>query len=67
MGLKTLTVILLLLISQYGVHSTTVDEKDKGIDDITTIDIPTGTTRADLQGNKFGDHANGIPDDYFEV
>ena len=69
MGLKTLTVsrVLLLLNSQYGVRSQTYTPPPGTYDNenITTVTIPGNTKTANLQNNAFG--VNGIPLSYFPV
>ena len=57
------TFILLLLPSI--VSGMTLDHANAGTVDITSIFIPVSTEQALLNGNAFGDHANGIPVNYF--
>ncbi len=70
MGLKILAVLLLLLNSQYGVHSqdsVVFVPTGHNPQDITSVTIDALTTAAHLQDNEFGLNANGIPDSYFAV
>ncbi len=48
-----------------AVSATTYDRSSETISDITTITIPSSTTKAELDNNRFGD--NGIPLNYFSV